>query len=61
MSKFSEMMKERPKSIRVIGVGRAGINVAKFWRKDGGERTDKVKAVCDWDAMRLNSLVCRQY
>lgn len=53
MSKFSEMMKERPKNIRILGVGGAGINVAKFWRNDGGERADKFMAVCDWDAKAL--------
>lgn len=53
MSKLSEMMKERPKNIRIIGVGGAGINVAKFWRNDGGERADKFMAVCDWDAKAL--------
>ncbi len=54
MSKFSEMMKERPKSIRVIGVGGAGINVAKYWRNEvDGERADKFVSVCDWDAKAL--------
>lgn len=53
MSKLSEIMKERPKNIRIIGVGGAGINVAKFWRNDGGERADKFMAVCDWDAKAL--------
>ncbi len=53
MSKLSEMMKERPKNIRILGVGGAGINVAKFWSNDGGERADKIMAVCDWDAKAL--------
>ena len=53
MSKLSEIMKERPKNIRIIGVGGAGIHVAKFWRNDGGERADKFMAVCDWDAKAL--------
>ena len=53
MSKFSEMMKERPKSIRVIGVGRAGINVAKHWRLEDGGLPDKFMAVCDWDSLAL--------
>lgn len=53
MSELSEMMKEWQKNIRIIGVGGAGINVAKFWRNDGGERADKFVAVCDWDAKAL--------
>ena len=54
MSEFSEMMKERPKTVRIIGVGRAGINVAKYWRNDmGGERADKFVAVCDWDSKAI--------
>ena len=54
MSEFSEMMKERPKTVRIIGVGRAGINVAKCWRNEmGGERADKFVAVCDWEAETL--------
>lgn len=54
MSKISEMMKERPKTVRIIGVGRAGINVAKYWRNDmGGERADKFVAVCDWDSKAI--------
>lgn len=54
MSEFSEMMKERPKTVRIIGVGRAGINVAKCWRSEmGGERADKFVAVCDWDSKAI--------
>ena len=54
MSEISEMMKERPKTVRIIGVGRAGINVAKYWRDDmGGERADKFVAVCDWDSKAI--------
>ncbi|MBO4603100.1 MAG: hypothetical protein J5651_08065 [Salinivirgaceae bacterium] len=54
MSEFSEMMKERPKTVRIIGVGRAGINVAKCWRNEmGGERADKFVAVCDWEPETL--------
>lgn len=54
MSEFSEMMKERPKTVRIIGVGRAGINVAKYWRNEmGGERADKFVAVCDWDSKAI--------
>ena len=53
MSKFSEMMKERPKNIRIIGVGRAGINVVKHWRLEDGGLPDKFMAVCDWDAKAL--------
>lgn len=43
------MMKERPKTIRIIGVGGAGINVAKYWRLQDGGIPDKFMAVCDWD------------
>ena len=49
MSKLSEMMKERPKNIRIIGVGGAGINVAKFLHLEDGQIPDKFMAVCDWD------------
>ena len=54
MSEFSEMMKERPKTVRIIGVGGAGINVAKCWRNEkGGERADKFVAICDWDSKAI--------
>lgn len=54
MSEFSEMMKEQPKNLSIIGVGRAGINVAKCWyNKVVGSINDDFVAVCDWDSKAI--------
>lgn len=54
MSKLSKLLEKHSRNLRIIGVGGAGINVAKFWRNEvDGERADKFVTVCDWDAKAL--------
>ena len=54
MSEFSEMMKKQPKNLSIIGVGRAGINVAKCWyNKVVGSINDDFVAGCDWDSKAI--------
>ncbi|MBR6082572.1 MAG: hypothetical protein IKP62_06580 [Salinivirgaceae bacterium] len=54
MSGLSKNVECQPTTVRIIGVGGAGINVAKYWRnEEDGKRADKFVAVCDWDANAL--------